>query len=51
MVLIEQRAEAALRISDRGYVLVGGRLAIEGPASELLQRNDMGKVFLGAEDS
>lgn len=49
IVLVEQRAVAALRISDRGYVLVGGRLAIEGQASELLEQGDMGSVFLGAQ--
>jgi ABC-type branched-subunit amino acid transport system ATPase component len=51
VVLVEQRAEAALKISHWGYVLVGGRLAIEGSAIELLQRGDIGRVFLGAQDS
>jgi ABC-type branched-subunit amino acid transport system ATPase component len=51
VVLVEQRAQAALKISQRGYVLVGGRLALEGPASELLKRDDMARVFLGARDS
>jgi ABC-type branched-subunit amino acid transport system ATPase component len=51
VVLVEQRAVAALKISHWGYVLVGGRLAIEGPASELLDRDDMASVFLGAQDS
>lgn len=51
VVLVEQRAVAALKISHRGYVLVGGRLAIEGPATELLERDDMASVFLGAQES
>jgi ABC-type branched-subunit amino acid transport system ATPase component len=51
VVLVEQRAEAALKISHCGYVLVGGRLAIQGSASELLERDDMGRIFLGAQDS
>jgi ABC-type branched-subunit amino acid transport system ATPase component len=51
VVLVEQRAVAALKISHRGYVLVGGRLAIEGPASELLARDDMASIFLGAQES
>jgi ABC-type branched-subunit amino acid transport system ATPase component len=51
VVLVEQRAMAALKISHRGYVLVGGRLAIEGPASELLERDDMASVFLGAQEN
>jgi ABC-type branched-subunit amino acid transport system ATPase component len=51
VVLVEQRAVAALKISHRGYVLVGGRLSIEGPATELLERDDMASVFLGAQES
>jgi branched-chain amino acid transport system ATP-binding protein len=51
VVLVEQRAQAALKISQWGYVLVGGRLAIEGAASELLERDDLARVFLGAQDS
>jgi len=48
VVLVDQRAVAALEISHWGYVLVGGRLAVQGRASELLDRGDMGSVFLGA---
>lgn len=51
VLLVEQRAVAALEISHWGYVLVGGRLAVEGPAGELLKRGDMGSVFLGAQGS
>lgn len=51
VVLVEQRAVAALKISHWGYVLVGGRLAVEGRASELLERGDIGSVFLGAQGS
>jgi ABC-type branched-subunit amino acid transport system ATPase component len=51
VVLVEQRAVAALKISQAGYVLVGGRLAIEGRATELLERDDMASVFLGAQES
>ena len=32
-LLIEQNARAALQISDYGYVLETGELALEGPAS------------------
>lgn len=51
MVLVEQRAVAALKISDWGYVLIGGRLTVQGRAGELLERGDMGSVFLGAQES
>lgn len=36
VLLIEQNAEMGLRIADRGYVLVKGKVAQEGPAAELL---------------
>lgn len=36
MLLIEQNAEMGLRIADRDYVLVKGKVAQEGPARELL---------------
>jgi ABC-type branched-subunit amino acid transport system ATPase component len=51
VVLVEQRAVAALKISDWGYVMIGGRLTVEGRASELLERDDMSNVFLGAQGS
>ncbi|RWB03065.1 MAG: ABC transporter ATP-binding protein [Mesorhizobium sp.] len=36
ILLIEQNAEMGLGIADRGYVLVKGKVAQEGPAKELL---------------
>ncbi len=51
VVLVEQRALAALKISQRGYVLVGGQLAVEGRADELLKQGNIGSVFLGAQGS
>lgn len=47
IMLVEQRTREALSHADRGYVLIGGRLARTGPASELLQE-DLGALFLGA---
>ncbi|MBL4919023.1 ABC transporter ATP-binding protein [Szabonella alba] len=40
VLLIEQNAEAALSIVDRGYLLVRGQIAISGTSAELLG-NDM----------
>src|SRR5476649_2820908 len=34
--LVEQNAFHALRLADRGYVLVNGRVRLSGPAAELL---------------
>lgn len=47
MLLVEQRAAAALDISDYAYVLVAGSKVLEGPPASLLARSDFGQVFLG----
>lgn len=45
--LVEQNARSALKISDRGYVLETGRIALEGTAEELLSSEQVRKVYLG----
>jgi branched-chain amino acid transport system ATP-binding protein len=47
ILLVEQKALAALEISDWGYVLASGRTAISSRAHELRRRPDLGEVFLG----
>ena len=47
VLLVEQKAMAALEISDWGYVLAGGATALSSSAAELLARPDLGEVFLG----
>jgi len=49
VLLVEQRVREALEIADWGYVLVAGRKRLEGPPSELLGREDLREVFLGAD--
>jgi branched-chain amino acid transport system ATP-binding protein len=46
-LLIEQNARAALQISDYGYVLETGELALEGAASELAQNPRVIETYLG----
>jgi len=46
-LLIEQNARAALQISDYGYVLETGDLALEGPAEELAQNPRVIETYLG----
>jgi branched-chain amino acid transport system ATP-binding protein len=47
MLVVEQNANMALSIADRGYVLSTGRLVLEGPAKELLAHEDLRKAYLG----
>jgi branched-chain amino acid transport system ATP-binding protein len=47
MLVVEQNANMALSIADRGYVLSTGRLVLEGPAKQLLEHEDLRKAYLG----
>ncbi|MBP6019806.1 MAG: ABC transporter ATP-binding protein [Burkholderiaceae bacterium] len=45
--LVEQNAHHALRLADRGYVLVNGRIQLTGTGSELLANTDIRDAYLG----
>jgi len=47
ILLIEQNANMALQLAHRGYVLQTGRIGFTGPASELLENDQMKKAYLG----
>jgi len=47
VLMVEQNAREALAISDRGYVLVAGRNALEQSGREMLDNPDVGRLFLG----
>ena len=47
ILLIEQDANAALKIADRGYVMERGRITIEGTAKELLGDDRIRQAYLG----
>lgn len=47
VLLVEQRASAALEVSDWTYVMVSGSVALSGRPSELLAREDFSELFLG----
>jgi branched-chain amino acid transport system ATP-binding protein len=51
ILLIEQNARAALQISDYGYVLETGDLALEGAAAELAQHPRIVEAYLGLPKS
>ena len=48
-LLVEQNAHAALQIADRGYVLVDGRIALEGKGKELLGNKELWALYLGGK--
>ena len=48
VLLVEQRARAALQIATWTSVLVSGATRLEGPPRDLLQRADFEELFLGA---
>ncbi len=47
ILLIEQNAQTALEISDRGYVLENGHLVLSGSSQELLESAEIQKAYLG----
>jgi len=47
VLLIEQNAWQALNISNRGYVLETGSVAVSGAASELLHNDHVRRAYLG----
>jgi branched-chain amino acid transport system ATP-binding protein len=47
VLLVEQNANQALRLAHRGYVLVTGRITMEGTGAELLARPEIRDAYLG----
>jgi branched-chain amino acid transport system ATP-binding protein len=47
ILLVEQNARAALKISDRAYVLETGKVRVQGKASELMENEAVKKAYLG----
>ncbi|MGT2883401.1 ABC transporter ATP-binding protein [Streptococcus ferus] len=47
VLLIEQNANKALSIADRGYVLETGKLVLSGTGQELLASDEVRKAYLG----
>ncbi len=49
ILLVEQNARAALRISDRAYVLKTGKIQLQGKASDLLEDAEVKRAYLGQD--
>ena len=47
VLLVEQNAQMALSVADRGYVLETGRVTLTGPGRELLADEAVKKAYLG----
>ncbi len=47
ILFIEQNVELALGLADRGYILESGRTILTGPSAELLQSEEVKRIFLG----
>ena len=47
ILLVEQNAREALQFSNRAYALTMGENRLEGPAKDLLEDKEVGKLYLG----
>ena len=48
ILLVEQNARQALKISHRAYVLETGEVLYQGTGKELLENNEIQKSYLGS---
>jgi branched-chain amino acid transport system ATP-binding protein len=49
ILLVEQNAQMALQLADRGYVLESGEIAIQDSADKLMGNEQVRKAYLGEE--
>ena len=49
VLLVEQKARAALGLADHAYVLVAGEVAMAAPATDVLASPRMAEIFLGGQ--
>jgi len=47
ILLVEQNARAALSIADYAYIMETGKIVLDGPASELVNNEDVKESYLG----
>jgi branched-chain amino acid transport system ATP-binding protein/neutral amino acid transport system ATP-binding protein len=48
VLMVEQNATQALKISQRGYVMAAGQVAMEGAADALLDSAEISELYLGS---
>jgi branched-chain amino acid transport system ATP-binding protein len=49
ILLVEQNAQMALQLADRGYVIESGEIVLSDSASSLLGNEQVRKAYLGEE--
>ena len=49
ILLVEQNAQAALKLADHGYVLEVGKIVLKGTGKDLLVNDDVRKAYLGED--
>jgi branched-chain amino acid transport system ATP-binding protein len=49
VLLIEQNANAALKIADIGYIMETGRITLQGAGKDLLNNEEIKKAYLGEQ--
>lgn len=47
MLVVEQNANMALSVADRGYVLQTGRVVLSGTAEDLAKDDELRRAYLG----
>jgi branched-chain amino acid transport system ATP-binding protein len=47
VLLVEQNAKAALKLSHRGYVLENGSVTLQGKSEDLLHNEKVRHAYLG----
>jgi branched-chain amino acid transport system ATP-binding protein len=47
VLLVEQNVLRSLELSNRGYVIENGRIALDGPATDLLKSGHIKQAYLG----
>ena len=50
ILLVEQNANVALQVSDRGYVMEVGGMVMDGPSDRLIESEDLKEFYLGKKE-
>ena len=50
ILLVEQNANVALKVSNRGYVMEVGGMVMDGPSDKLLESEDIKEFYLGKKE-